>query len=231
MSQTLRNGDQGQDVKKLQEILNSKLTPSPELEADGDFGNLTEAAVRLYQASVGLGIDGVVGPKTWAALEQGVIQPSRPAAPRSEEVQDAPWMAVATNEIGQKEIAGRQHNPRIVEYHASTTLSASSDETPWCASFVNWCLIQAGLNGTNSAAAASWCEWGQPCSAKQGAITVIFNAAAARSSLTSSGNHVGFLIKETDTHYFLLGGNQSDQVKISTFPKSAWVLKAYRWPK
>jgi hypothetical protein len=38
-------------------------------------------------------------------------------------------------------------------------------------------------------------------------------------------------MKETATHYLLLGGNQSDQVKISSFPKSSWTLRGYRWPK
>lgn len=231
MSRTLCNGDQGPEVKKLQELLNKRLTPSCNLLVDGDFGALTEAAVRLYQAAVGLGIDGVVGPHTWAALEQGVV--TKPVADSAlpADFPDAPWMAVAMAEIGTVEIPGAQNNPRIVEYHATTTLAASDDETPWCASFVNWCIKQTGLKGTNSAAAASWIEWGVPGIARPGAITVIYNSAAAHSSLSASGNHVGFLIQETASHYHLLGGNQSNQVKISSFPKTSWALRAYRWPK
>ena len=231
MSQTLRNGDQGPEVKKLQELLNKRLTPSCNLEVDGDFGDLTEAAVRLYQAAVGLGIDGVVGTNTWAALEQGVVNKPAADASAATNYHDAPWMAIAMAEIGTVEIPGAQDNPRIVEYHATTTLAATDDETPWCASFVNWCIKQAGLQGTNSAAAASWVEWGESTNAKPGAVTVIYNSAAAHSSLSSSGNHVGFLVQETPSHYRLLGGNQSNQVKISTFPKASWALKAYRWPK
>ncbi|MDH4280687.1 MAG: hypothetical protein OEW83_21690 [Acidimicrobiia bacterium] len=51
------------------------------------------------------------------------------------------------------EIRGRKDNPRIIEYHASTSLKASNDGTAWCSSFVNWCVSQAWLTGTNSAAA------------------------------------------------------------------------------
>lgn len=140
-------------------------------------------------------------------------------------------MVIANNEIGQKEIKGKGNNPRIIKYHASTTLKAKTDETPWCSSFVNWVIIQANMQGTNSAAAASWLTWGEKTSAKSGAITIIRNASAANSSLTSSGNHVGFLVRETATHYMLLGSNQSDRVKVSLYPKSSWTLSGYRWPK
>ncbi|WP_224984859.1 TIGR02594 family protein [Geomonas agri] len=73
-------------------------------------------------------------------------------------LQHTPWMGIARKEIGQKEVAGHRDNPRILSYHATTTLKATDDETPWCSSFVNWCLKQAGVKGTDSAAATSWVE-------------------------------------------------------------------------
>jgi len=66
-------------------------------------------------------------------------------------------------------------------------MGAAADETAWCSSFVNWVLRQAGIRGTNSAAAASWTSWGQSCHARVGAITVIFNSTAANSRLSRSG--------------------------------------------
>lgn len=230
MATTLRRGSRGIEVQRLQELLNTHLQPSPNLPKDGDFGARTEAAVRLYQASVGLGVDGVVGARTRAALETGLVTNPAAAAPVWASNPNAPWMAVAMQEIGQREIRGAQHNPRILEYHATTTLRASTDETAWCSSFVNWCLRQAGIPGTNSAAAASWLTWGQAVSTRAGAITVIYNAGAANTSLSVSGNHVGFLVLETGSHYILLGGNQSNQVKISSYPKPAWQIRGYRWP-
>lgn len=140
------------------------------------------------------------------------------------------WLEIAQAELGQKEIAGSQHNARIIAYHATTSLKATSDEVAWCSSFVNWCMAKAGLKGTGSAAAASWATWGTKSEARLGAVAVIYNAGAANSSLSTSGNHVGFLLEESTTHYVLLGGNQGDQVKVSSFPKSKWKLKAYRWP-
>ena len=227
---SLRCGDRGPEVKHLQELLNRHLKPSPKLVSDGAFGRKTEAAVRLYQASVGLGIDGVAGPRTFNALEKGLRVLSAPVSIPAN-FPDAPWMAFAIKEIGQREITGVAHNPRIIAYHASTTFRADADETPWCSSFVNWCLQQAGITGTNSAAAMSWLNWGKATAALSGAITVIYNSKSAGSSLTASGNHVGFMVQDTSTHYRLLGGNQSNQVKISSYPKASWSIKGFRWPK
>ena len=63
----LKKGSKGEEVKVLQRALN--ITP-----VDGDFGAKTEAAVKAFQKSKGLGADGIVGNKTWEVL--GVINNS-----------------------------------------------------------------------------------------------------------------------------------------------------------
>lgn len=143
---------------------------------------------------------------------------------------NAPWMGIARNEMGQKEITGHEDNPRILSYHASTTLRATNDETPWCSSFVNWCLKQVGIKGTNSAAAGSWLHWGTVSGPVPGAIVVICSSKGTNRSFSTSGAHVGFLIEETSTHYRLRGGNQGNSVKESSFPKATWTLLGSRWP-
>ncbi len=40
---------------------------------DGDFGRKTEAALRDFQRTHGLVPDGIVGPKTWRALDQAPV--------------------------------------------------------------------------------------------------------------------------------------------------------------
>lgn len=63
---TIRRGDSGEEVRILQMKLN-KLGAT--LLVDGEFGPLTEAAVRTFQTAKGLTPDGVVGPETWGALQ------------------------------------------------------------------------------------------------------------------------------------------------------------------
>ena len=41
------------------------------------------------------------------------------------------WFDIARDELGTDEIPGPVHNERILEYHSTTTLNASDDETPW----------------------------------------------------------------------------------------------------
>ena len=67
---TLREGSKGNDVKDMQGMLVSAGGDLGKWGADGSFGPATLAAVRAFQTANGLSVDGVVGPKTWAALEQ-----------------------------------------------------------------------------------------------------------------------------------------------------------------
>lgn len=57
----LRRGASGDDVKHLQTLIG--VTP------DGEFGPLTEAAVRAFQQKKSIVVDGIVGPHTWSLLE------------------------------------------------------------------------------------------------------------------------------------------------------------------
>ncbi len=61
----LKQGEKGEDVTRLQEALNRN---GAKLEADGNFGPATKAAVETYQRSNNLDVDGVAGAKTLAAL-------------------------------------------------------------------------------------------------------------------------------------------------------------------
>lgn len=63
---TVREGSKGPSVTLLQQLLTDYGYVVDAI--DGDFGANTEAAVREFQGDYGLEVDGIVGPKSWAAL-------------------------------------------------------------------------------------------------------------------------------------------------------------------
>ncbi|WP_461206195.1 M14 family zinc carboxypeptidase [Clostridium sp. DL1XJH146] len=63
---TIKIGDRGTDVKKLQAVLNKIGLNAG--SADGIFGRKTEMAIKRFQSFFGLEEDGVVGPQTWDKL-------------------------------------------------------------------------------------------------------------------------------------------------------------------
>lgn len=62
----LRKGSEGNDVKKLQRLLNEA---GANLNVDGIFGSGTKQAVINFQRSTGIGVDGIVGTQTWTELK------------------------------------------------------------------------------------------------------------------------------------------------------------------
>ena len=66
-----RAGSRGADVGKLQQLLNLRLSPSPQLGVDQAFGALTRAALQAFQRAAGLSVDGVAGKDTWWLLGSG----------------------------------------------------------------------------------------------------------------------------------------------------------------
>ncbi|MGQ4531941.1 C40 family peptidase [Dermabacteraceae bacterium P13115] len=91
----LRRGHVSAHVRTLQEKLNNY---GASLRVDGAFGSATYRAVRSFQSANSLMVDGIVGPNTWSALENGKqIAASTPApapvpapAPRQETAPAAP---------------------------------------------------------------------------------------------------------------------------------------------
>lgn len=77
---TLRANSRGNCVKALQYLLNQwisyKKVPIAKLVVDGSFGPKTLDAVYRFQRMYGLGVDGIVGPKTWSKLTKdcGVVR-------------------------------------------------------------------------------------------------------------------------------------------------------------
>ena len=134
------------------------------------------------------------------------------------------WIDVAEKEIGIIEIPGTEANKRIIEYNTATTLKSTSDEIPWCSSFINWVMKSVGYSCTGSASARSWLNYGEELhEPKLGCIVIL-----TRGNNLSTG-HVGFYVGNKDSsHILVLGGNQKDSDCISSFNRS--IVIGYRWP-
>ncbi|MGB3442811.1 MAG: penicillin-insensitive murein endopeptidase [Actinophytocola sp.] len=81
---TQNTGNRGADVLAIQHLL---IHHGQSLSADGVFGSGTTAAVRAFQTAKGLGVDGIVGPATWAALAPQISQGASGSAVRALQVE------------------------------------------------------------------------------------------------------------------------------------------------
>lgn len=95
----------------------------------------------------------------------------------------APWLDIAKAELGVKEIPGKKHNERILEYHKATSLESTEDEVPWCSSFVSWCLEKAGVPSTRNAWARSYLAWGKRSKLRSWVVSWFSRAVRPRATL------------------------------------------------
>lgn len=125
---------------------------------------------------------------------------------------------IALSQIGIKEISGSRDNPEVLKYFDEIGFDGSrlKDETAWCSAFANWVCKKSGLPYTCKLNARSWLNVGCKTNTPRLGDVVVF----WRESPKSWKGHVGFFIRETSRYIYVLGGNQSNQVKISAYPKS-----------
>jgi len=109
-------------------------------------------------------------------------------------------------------------NPNVLQTYRVCGLNYTSDSTPWCAGYVSWVLETAGISNPrtlgsqiyrNYAAEVDWRTWEE----------VRPNDIIVFKSRSSPGGHVGFFrgYNPNTNRVAILGGNQSNKVKISNF--------------
>ena len=91
MPATIKLGDTGDDVRRLQRVFARTKVLGPE-SVNGVFGPETDQAVRDFQQSEGLVSDGIVGPATWSHLH-----PYREASPMLQAGSVGPVVAMLQN--------------------------------------------------------------------------------------------------------------------------------------
>ena len=223
----LRHGSSGAEVERVQRrllALGITVVGAP----DGDFGDKTEWGVRLLQTrsedaeGEPLEVDGIVGPRTWAALfgshAIGADEPSAPAAGLA-----AAALAVARGQVGVREQPpGSNRGPQVDVYVSNVGPGLLGQ--PWCMAFVYWCFTQAanqlGIANTAPRTASVIASWRK---APHVAGARIVTAAEARRDParvtpgmvfyieTGGGHgHTGFVADVVDGRLVTIEGNTND---------------------
>lgn len=115
---------------------------------------------------------------------------------------------------GTKEVAGDANNPVILEWATDLGISYyKSDEIFWCGLFAAIVVKRAGKDVVKDPLRAkAWGLFGQEVKQAMLGDILVF--------IREGGGHVGFYVGEDKDCYHVLGGNQSDMVKVSRISKA-----------
>jgi uncharacterized protein (TIGR02594 family) len=220
----LRLGSSGPEVVDLQRSL-ARL--GYKLKGTGYFGGATDTAVTDFQNLSGLEADGVVGPKTAAAIAKA-CPPS--AVPVIEHVERPLWLIEALKWLNLREAPGAADNPKIIQWAreegGAVARDYRSDSIPWCSLFANMALTKVGLKGTETLWALDFDSDTKWPNAKLAGPAVGAFAPMKR----EGGGHIAIVVGRTSAGRLLgcVGGNQSDQVSVAAFPPDR--PRSFRWP-
>jgi uncharacterized protein (TIGR02594 family) len=183
---------------------------------DGDWGRLSTAAAKDFQAKQGLKVTGQPDEATIQALG---LKPDRSMRPV--------WHLEAERLKGVREVAGAKSNPTILGWAKSLGGWVASffknDDTPWCGLFVAHVVgktLPSEALPSNPLGALNWLKFGRALTVPTVGAIAVFKRPG--------GGHVGLYVGEDATAVHVLGGNQSNTVNVTRVSKDR--LQGYRWP-
>ena len=124
---------------------------------------------------------------------------------------------------GIKEVGGSIDNPTILAMLRLDNEWPQNDEVPWCSGFVNHICWLARLPRSKSLMARSWLIVGKGITldeAEPGDVIILKRGTGEQPGpeVLKAPGHVGFYAGRFDGFIEVLGGNQSDTVKVSRYP-------------
>lgn len=130
---------------------------------------------------------------------------------------------LAQRYTGIKEVGGELDNPTIMGMLTLDMKWPSNDEVPWCSAFANRIAWLARAPRSKDLRARSWLTIGRGITldeAEPGDIIVIKRGKGEQPGpeVIDAPGHVGFYAGRFGSFIEILGGNQSDTVKISRYP-------------
>ena len=133
---------------------------------------------------------------------------------------------VAQRFVGTKEVDGSTSNPQILAMLKLDDKWPDDDAVPWCSAFTNYVAWLLRLPRSKSLRARSWLLVGEVvelANAEPGFDVVIFKRGPGSQpgpDVVDAPGHVGFYAGVEGSKILVLGGNQSDSVSISRYPKT-----------
>ena len=118
----LQNGSKGPEVEALQQMLNERTGGN--LEVDGVFGDKTLAAVREFQQSQGIDVDGIVGNDTRNSFAGGAGTNANAAEELKQQAQQAAGTQGASGIPGLDDTSWTDKLPSALKPHAQAFLDA-----------------------------------------------------------------------------------------------------------
>ena len=125
-------------------------------------------------------------------------------------------MDKVSNYYGLREFEGSKHNKIVVSFFQRLGYDyITDDETPWCAAFINFCAKEIGANYPKSLRARHWMNCGVSIDNPTIGDIAVFGYGGA----SGTSGHVSIYISEDSENIYCLGGNQSNEVNISSYCK------------
>ncbi|KPK74251.1 MAG: hypothetical protein AMJ84_00240 [Acidithiobacillales bacterium SM23_46] len=133
---------------------------------------------------------------------------------------------IAQRFTGIQEVGGSVDNPQILAMLKLDNSWPENDEVPWCSAFVNYIAWLLRLPRSKDLRARSWLSVGKGITLEQaepGFDIVILKRGQGDQpgpEVIDAPGHVGFYAGRSDALIEVLGGNQSDTVKVSRYASS-----------
>lgn len=224
INRILRNGDKGTDVKDLQQKLYD--IGFKDIVIDGDYGAVTEQAIRKFQTSQNLDPDGEVGQLTIDALNRTtgavVIQQPPLMPPSPVKYGESPqWYKNAEKDVGFRETGVNRGIDRFIAAAHTGSLGDA-----WCAIWVNAKIEDSGYRGSRSPAARSFEKSSAFVKLEKPALGCV--CTMWRGSPSAGTGHVFFYDGESASGVRGIGANEDDMIKRSFHTRSR--ITGYWWP-
>lgn len=191
------------------------------IAVDGDIGRATIAAIKAFQEAHGLRVTGISDATTTKALRQlasGAVDGDLAPVPAATV---PPWMYELIRRMGLHEARDKAE---LVEFLKIGKFLGDPAKMPWCGDAVESAFAKTLPDERLPTApffAQNWKGFGREVKPMVGAVGVIRWSASA--------GHVGIVSKVTASAISMVGGNQSNAIANSTFPRSKKFI-AFRWP-